>query len=174
MYTPPNEWNRAGRTRVHAAAPIPSIGVGTSTDRRTARLRFGGILAAAVALLLGTGCAHQKPFMYPNATSQSRSQAAIERDIAACHQLAEANGLDYDDGRIARRTVEGGVVGGASGAAVGAIFGDAGRGAAAGAAHGATQGLFRGLFASDEPHPLYRRFVEQCLRDQGYRPIGWR
>ena len=89
-------------------------------------------------------------------------------------QQAEAYGLDYHKGgEVTRRTAEGGVVGGASGAAVGAIVGNVGRGAAVGAAHGATQGLVRGLFAGNQPSPVYRRFVEHCLRERGYQPIGW-
>ncbi|MBW2448714.1 MAG: hypothetical protein JRG83_22750, partial [Deltaproteobacteria bacterium] len=55
-----------------------------------------------------------------------------------------------------------------------AVRGHAGRGAATGAAGAAAGGLVRGLFRSREPDPVERRFVEQCLRDRGYQPIGWR
>lgn len=123
----------------------------------------------AAALLL-TGCATQRPVVYPDPASPGNPQAATE----LCMQQAEAYGLDYHDGgEVPRRAVEGGVVGGASGAAVGAILGDTGRGAAVGAAHGATQGLVRGLFAGRQPDPVYRRFVDTCLRKHGYQPIGW-
>ena len=30
-----------------------------------------------------------------------------------------------------------------------------------------------GCSASSEPDPTYRNFVEKCLRDKGYEPIGW-
>ena len=54
------------------------------------------------------------------------------------------------------------------------MLGSVGRGAAAGAAGSAVVGLVRGLFRSREPDPVYRRFVEKCLREKGYEPIGWK
>ena len=46
-----------------------------------------------------------------------------------------------------------------------------------GAAGGATAGLlgtmFGWMFRRSEPDPVYRNFVETCLRDKGYQPIGW-
>jgi len=130
----------------------------------------------AAALLLGlAGCAHQKPHFYPNATTSTRTPAQQQRDLQQCEALAESQGLDYDDGGdLAGRTVRGGVVGGASGAAVGAVLGNTGRGAAVGAAQGATYGFFSGLFQPDRPHPVYRNFVDRCLRDKGYDTIGWK
>lgn len=131
-------------------------------------------LAVLLACLFAvTACAHQKPRVYPDSTAQTRGPAQVQRDITACENLAKANGVDYGDGGTARRTVEGGVVGGAGGAAAGAILGNAGRGAATGAAYGATTGFFRGLFAGERAHPTYRRFVDRCLQDKGYDPIGW-
>lgn len=122
-----------------------------------------------VALML-TACATQRPVVYPNANVPGDPQVVADR----CMQEAEAYGLDYHKGgELPRRTVEGGVIGGASGAVVGAIVGNTGRGAAIGAAHGATHGLLRGLFAGDQPAPVYRRYVEHCLRERGYQPIGW-
>ena len=29
-------------------------------------------------------------------------------------------------------------------------------------------------FDASEPTQIYKRFVDQCLRDKGYQPIGWR
>jgi hypothetical protein len=54
------------------------------------------------------------------------------------------------------------------------VTGNLGRGAAAGAAGGAAGGMTRGLFESGEPDPVMKRFVERCLRDKGYEPIGWK
>jgi len=140
------------------------------TQVRRAGVLFTLLLCAAAV----TGCAHQKPRIYPDATAQSRGPSQVQRDIAACENLAEANGVDYSDGGgVTRRTVEGGVVGGAGGAAAGAVLGNVGRGAATGAAVGATTGFFRGLFAGERAHPTYKQFVNRCLRDKGYDPIGW-
>lgn len=127
---------------------------------------------ALVALLLA-GCAAQRPVLYPDDARARGGPRQAELAVNECMERAEANGLDYSDGDVAGRTARGGVIGGASGAAVGAIFGDTGRGATVGAAHGATTGFFRGLFARSDPAPVYRRFVNRCLRERGYEPIGW-
>ena len=67
----------------------------------------------------------------------------------------------------------GGAIGGATGAVGGAILGRPGTGAALGAATGATAGLMRSLFRRDEPSQAYRGFVDRCLRERGYDPVGW-
>jgi hypothetical protein len=30
------------------------------------------------------------------------------------------------------------------------------------------------MLNSGKPDPVFKKFVEQCLRDKGYQPIGWR
>jgi hypothetical protein len=128
---------------------------------------------AAAALL--AGCAAQRPVLYPDAHYQRVGAAAADADIEACMALAEAHGNTSDQGgEVAANTAVGAGVGAAGGAAVGAIFGSAGRGAAAGAAGGAVSGLFRGLTKASEPDPIYKRFVDQCLAERGYKPIGWK
>jgi len=131
---------------------------------------FSGLV---IVLLMLAGCASQRPVLYPNSTLSQRGEAAGDQAIKACMQRAEAAGLDYSKGGTVRRTAEGGAVGGAGGAVAGAIYGSVGRGAAAGAAGGATAGLIRSLFARNDPAPVYRSYVNRCLADQGYEPIGW-
>ena len=131
-------------------------------------------MALAAALLLA-GCAAKRPVLYPNDRYQEVGAAAADTDVEACISLAEAHGTSSDQGgEVATNTAVGAGVGAAGGAAVGAIFGNAGRGAAAGAAGGAVTGLFRGLVKASEPDPIYKRFVEQCLAERGYKPIGWK
>ena len=68
-------------------------------------------------------------------------------------------------------------MGAATGAVGGAIAGNPGEGAAIGAASGATAGLLSGVFDSwsaREVDPVYANFVDRCLRDRGYEPIGWK
>lgn len=132
------------------------------------RTVFTGLLL--LALTAAAGCAHQRPVLYTRGGGAAPGAAVA---IDACMAQAQAAGLDYEDGAIAKRTVRGGVIGGAGGAAVGAVVGDVGRGAAVGAAYGATTGFFRGLFARESPDPVYRNYVNRCLRDRGYDPIGW-
>jgi len=31
----------------------------------------------------------------------------------------------------------------------------------------------RGTSKAAEPSPIHKRFVEKCLRDRGYEPLGW-
>lgn len=129
--------------------------------------------ALSLALLLGA-CASTRPVLYPNATLNQSGPAAGRAAVEDCKAKADAANVDRAaGGGVARDTGVGAAVGAATGAAVGAVFGNAGRGAAAGAAGGGTQGFMRGLFRSAEPSPVYRAFVERCLRDAGYEVIGW-
>ena len=129
-------------------------------------------LAAALVL---AGCAVKRPVLYPNDHYRYVGPAAAEEDVEACISLAEAHGTTADQsGKVATNTAVGAGVGAAGGAAVGAVLGNAGRGAAAGAAGGAVTGLVRGLAKASEPEPIFKRFVEQCLTERGYKPIGWK
>ena len=134
------------------------------------------LLIFLVALLaLATGCADKRPVLYPNATLEHQGQQAADEDIDACIQLAKDYGTEGDKGEeLAKKTGKGAAVGGAVGAAVGAVTGNFGRGAAAGAAGGAAGSMTRGLFDANEPDPVTKRFVERCLREKGYEPIGWK
>jgi hypothetical protein len=42
-----------------------------------------------------------------------------------------------------------------------------------GAAAGATGGLLRGLFRRSPPSNAYKQFVQRCLKERGYDPVGW-
>jgi len=121
------------------------------------------------------GCASKRPVLYPNYHLTMAGQETAESDIDYCLELARDYGADAGKGeQIAKDTAAGTAVGGATGAAVGAVVGDFGKGAAAGAAGGAAGALTRSVIRSGDPDPIYRRFVERCLRDKGYEPIGWR
>jgi len=123
-----------------------------------------------------TGCAAKKPVLYPNDHLRAVGQEAAERDIETCRQLAESAGARESEskaGRVAGDTVQGSAMGAASGAVGGAIAGAAGTGAAIGAAGGATAGLLRGLFSKPEISQAYVNFVNKCLMDRGYQPVGW-
>ena len=126
-----------------------------------------------IVLLVVVGCAAQKPVLYPNDHLERVGGAQAKQDIEECCQQADEYVQSNPGKQIVGSTVVGGAAGGAVGAAGGAVLGDLGRGAAVGAATGATAGLIRGLFKASEPSPVYRNFVERCLRDRGYEPIGW-
>jgi len=129
-----------------------------------------------------SACSAARPALYPNDQYKTVGAARADTDITDCE--AKANEYVKSGGHGAemakegaRNTAVGAAVGGAAGAAGGAIYGDPAQGAAAGAAGGATAGLlgtmFGWMFRSSEPEPVYRSFVETCLRDKGYQVIGW-
>ncbi len=135
---------------------------------------FGAVALAA--------CSATKPTLYPNDQYNKVGAAQADQDVANCQAQAEQYVKTGGQGgqratEVARNTGTGAAVGAASGAVGGAIGGNVGEGAAVGAASGATAGLlgtmFGWMFQRNEPDPVYRNFVEKCLRDKGYEPIGW-
>lgn len=128
------------------------------------------IALVAIAVLI-SACAKKRPVLYPNATYKSVGQTVAQSDIDDCIQMAADYGHATDSGKnVAKSTAKGAAVGGA----VGAVTGRPGRGLAAGAAGGGAGGLTRGAMKSGDPDEIERRFVEQCLRDMGYKVIGWK
>jgi hypothetical protein len=132
--------------------------------------------------LMLVGCAAQRPVLYPNAQLKRVGAGTAERDVDECMRQAD----DYiRSGGEAGKTLEnagvgagtGAAIGAAGGAAGGSIVGRAGTGAAIGAAGGAAAGATRvavhEMFRKRGPSPVYRNFVNRCLRDKGYDPIGW-
>ena len=139
------------------------------------RARVSAVVLTVVAL--GAGCAHsQGPVLYPNARLKEAGKAQADAEISACRSLAD----DYvsSGGARAKEIGKDTAVGGAGGAAIGAVAGavsggGAGRGAAIGAATGATAGAVHGTVKSAGPSPIYKGFVDRCLRERGYEVIGW-
>jgi hypothetical protein len=132
------------------------------------------ILALGFALAIAA-CADKRPVLYPNAHLQQVGSEVSQRDIEACIQYAKDSGAAGDKGtEIAKDTAGGAAVGGAVGAAAGAVLGNLGRGAAAGTAGGAAGGLTRGILKSGDPDTVFKNFVDRCLREKGYEPIGWK
>jgi hypothetical protein len=137
--------------------------------------RVTAVLLAVGAL--GAACAHtQSPVLYPNAKLKEAGKDQANAEISACRSLAD----DYTSSgaatakEIGKDTAVGGVGGAAVGAVGGAVSGGgAGRGAAIGAAVGATAGAVTGTAKSVGPSPVYKNFVDRCLRERGYEVIGW-
>ena len=120
------------------------------------------------------GCAGPRPVLYPNGHYEDVGQEQAERDIAECRELADTYTSSNNKGQeVAQDTAVGAGVGAASGAVIGAIQGSAGKGAAIGAAAGATGGLLRSLLRGSGPNQTYKNFVNTCLKERGYKPIGW-
>jgi len=120
------------------------------------------------------GCASSKPVLYPNDHYKTVGQSQAEIDIHECLELAERHTSSSNKGQeMAQDTAVGAGVGAASGAVIGAVREAAGKGAAVGAAAGATGGFLRSLLRSSEPNPAYKNFVNACLKERGYQPVGW-
>ena len=120
-------------------------------------------------------CAQQRPVLYPNAHLKYVGKETTESDIEDCLQLAADYGAKEDSGtKVAKDTAKGAAVGGAAGTAVGAVTGNLGVGAAAGAAGAGAASMTRSIINSGDPGPVFKKFVDQCLREKGYQPIGWR
>lgn len=139
-------------------------------------------LIPAIALLIPlSACATARPILYPNGHLRTVGNVTADQDISQC--MAEADEYISSGGEnaqktrnVAKGTAVGAATGAATGAVGGAITGSAGTGAAVGAATGATAGLlgsFFGIFGDSGPSPAYQRFVERCLQERGYDPIGW-
>lgn len=119
--------------------------------------------------------------LYPNDQLKRVGNTAASRDIDDCMRQAE----HYVSDRRVGKSVEGAVtesgtsaaIGAAAGAAGGAVVGRAGTsaaiGAAGGGAAGATRGLFHAFSSKHGPSPVYKNFVNRCLRERGYEPLGW-
>ncbi len=132
---------------------------------------FRIILTLVIALLV-EGCASTRPILYPNEHFNAVGSEAAEHDIASCIDLAESAGADSggsDAGDAAAKTAGGA----ASGAVGGAIVGAAGSGSAIGAASGATAGLLHWIFSKPERSPAFENYVNRCLQERGYQPVGW-
>jgi uncharacterized protein YcfJ len=155
---------------------------GVEMPRESLRRRAGrgGLPRGALAVLLlsalvGAGCARERPVLYPNAQYERVGPQLAEADVEACLERADAHvGNTRPAASTARSTGIGAAIGAAMGAVVGAITGRPGRGTAIGAASGGTGGLARGVLRSRRNDPVFQRFVERCLQDRGYEPIGWR
>ncbi|MGQ0696073.1 MAG: glycine zipper family protein [Nitrospiraceae bacterium] len=123
-----------------------------------------------------SACAGPKPILYPNSHYQQVGEAGAARDIAECSEMAKDAGAKPSQGKtgqVAGSTAGGGAIGSAAGAVGGAVVGRPGRGAMIGAASGATGGFLRGLFRKSPPSEAYKQFVNRCLQERGYDPVGW-
>jgi hypothetical protein len=129
-------------------------------------------MASAVAFV---GCM-KRPVLYPNAHLGRVGAQVAERDIEECMRYAKAQGHEGRQGasRAAGEAATSAGVGAAGGAAAGAVFDDAGRGAAAGAAGAGAASVASSILRPRDPDPVFRSFVDTCLREKGYQPIGWR
>jgi len=130
-------------------------------------------ILAFIIFLLFTGCAHG-PVLYPNAYLKKVGEEKARLDIQECDRLAGEYVQSEAGLQAAKSTAGGAAAGAVVGGAVGAVTGQLGRGVKIGAAGGAASGLIHGLIRASEPSPVHKNFVDRCLREKGYEPIGWK
>ncbi|MCX7981829.1 MAG: cell envelope biogenesis protein OmpA [Syntrophales bacterium] len=119
------------------------------------------------------GCATSGPVLYPNAHLKSVGEEQARRDIEACKALADEYIKSQEAEKVAKSTAAGAAGGAVIGGAVGAVRGSLGRGIGVGAAAGAATGLVKGSAKATKPSQTYKNFVNRCLKEKGYEPIGW-
>ncbi len=141
---------------------------------------------SVLTLVLGlAGCATTagqpggpKPVFYPNAKLNQVGQAQAQADSSACMDQAVAAGVHPEpQSQAAAGAARGAAVGATAGAVgsilsgrnAGEILGGAARAGVIGGATGGVAGSFRGPGVN----PLFRNFVDRCLRERGYEVIGW-
>jgi hypothetical protein len=138
-------------------------------------MKQASILWLLIVVLALSGCAAPQPALYPNGYYRTVGEQKAQQDIDECIMLADKAGTDGEKGlEIAETTGKSAAIGGAAGAVSGAISDSIGRGSLIGVAVGGTVGFLGGLFRAAEPSQLYMRFVEYCLMEKGYQPVGWR
>ncbi len=127
-----------------------------------------------VSMLISCGCSTTRgPILYPNEHLNTVGAEQANRDIEECCQLADSYLKSQKAKEVAKNAVENSVVGAAAGAAAGSMFGHVGRGAAAGAAAGAASTVTHALFRVKDPDPVFMNYVNHCLSERGYQPLGW-
>ncbi|MEK7858108.1 MAG: cell envelope biogenesis protein OmpA [Elusimicrobiota bacterium] len=119
-------------------------------------------------------CAGPRPVLYPNDHFKTAGDQQVEADTADCRAQAKKYVKEHKKELVARRTGWGAAGGAAMGAIVGAFTGDYARAASQGAAVGAAAGLGHGVAEASSPDAVHRRFVDLCLSEKGYQPIGWK
>jgi outer membrane lipoprotein SlyB len=120
------------------------------------------------------GCAvRQSPVLYPNDYLKNVGEDRAQSDIEDCSRMADAYIKANPGAKVVGGTIVGGAGGAVVGGAVGAVAGSIGRGALVGSVAGATGGLVRGIYKASKPSPVYKAFVNRCLKEKGYDPIGW-
>jgi uncharacterized membrane protein len=127
-----------------------------------------------LSIVIAGGCSTTRsPILYPNEHLNTVGAEQANRDIEECCLMADSYLKSQKAKEITKNTVENSVVGAAAGAAAGSMFGHVGRGAAAGAAAGAASTVTHALFRIKDPDPVFMNYVNSCLSERGYQPIGW-
>ena len=115
-----------------------------------------------------------KPELYNNKYLQEVGSQRAARDTNECSVAANDYVASSESG-VGRDAVRGAAKGAAYGALAATIMNqNAGRGAGAGAALSGLRGVGSAAREKKDGSPEYRKYVEACLEDRGYKVIGWK
>ncbi|MBI5243591.1 MAG: cell envelope biogenesis protein OmpA [Elusimicrobia bacterium] len=130
--------------------------------------------ALLLAAVLSAACAAPQVKLYPDERLKSIPKETVDKDIKECDDRAKEF-VKANKGKIvAKHAGAGAVFGAFLGMVAGAFTGNFGRAIGEGAAIGAAAGLAGGAVHANSPEGVHRRFVEYCLTEKGYKPIGWK
>ncbi|MCB0343598.1 MAG: hypothetical protein KDD66_00700 [Bdellovibrionales bacterium] len=139
-------------------------------------MRIKTLCVAGLVVFCGAiSACSKKPVLMDNEKFKDVGQIKAEEDIKECMQRAkDQNAIGESRAQKAGYNATRGAAAGAAGGAVTSAIWDRniGRGVAAGAAGGATS-AFIWYFFDREPDEIFRRYVDICLRQKGYQPLGW-
>ena len=122
-------------------------------------------------------CAGPKPNLTSNFHFQSVGTQAAEADIRRCEEEALESGVQYGEtraGKILTCTLSGAAIGAIIGAVGGATSGTSGIAALITASVLGGGGFIYGAAAPLQPSAEYKDHVDNCLREKGYEPKGWK
>jgi hypothetical protein len=110
------------------------------------------LTAPALLLLTAAACMSRRPVLSTDERSNHLNETVTQRNIDDCMQRGQQYVSTGHHGEPVKTTPTG---------------------MGAGAKPSATPGLLRSLF-SRPPDPAYAAFVDHCLRERGYEPVGWK
>ena len=118
-------------------------------------------------------CAAPRPVLYPNEHYNDVGAGQAKADADDCMAKAREYVKTHKSEIVARHTTWSAVTGAALGVVTGAFSGNIARGVAEGAALGGTLGAAHGTAVAASPDEVQKHFVDICLTQKGYQPIGW-
>lgn len=134
------------------------------------------LLAMTLALSVLAGCASTPaPVVYAKNPRVKANPAKVEKDVADCRALAEAD-VGLNNLRLAGQTGRAAAVGFTAGA-VGSLVNGSSKilnRAAAGAAGGAAGVATKVLLDWNQPDEVHKNYVERCMKARGHIVLGWR
>ena len=119
---------------------------------RTAMSPRRRLIAPALGLLTLAACASRHPVLSSEERHNHIAEALAQQNVDDCIRRGQQYVSSNHHPEPVKTTVDGG---------------------AAGATPSSTPGTLRRLFTR-APDPAYAAFVDRCLRERGYEPVGWK